>query len=228
MKPLTLIALNLLLCLTLTAQKTKNLEGFSKLKTSGSISVELVATTGSPKIEYEMIKGDEDDFIITNSADKLELSIRNSSGMWGGNRTQVKCKVYFTKLQTIKTSAGSSVSSSSPITNSVVKLDADSGSSLSCPVTADEIYVDGSSGSTIEIKGTAKKAIVEGSSGTSILAKELITSDSAVRGSSGSSIFVHATEAINADASSGATIKYGGKPKSVVVDRSSAGSVKAY
>lgn len=203
--------------------QTRNISDFSKLKTSGSVKVTLIKAS-SPSLEYKMTKGDADDLITEVDGQTLKVKIK--SNWMGSKKSRAEVIVYYTNLKSIDTSAGSSVEAKETINASRMSLDASSGSSLAILVEADHIDADVSSGASISVRGKTKSQDVDASSGASYRAANLECDNTQADASSGSSVKVVAYKVLEADASSGATVRYKGNPDKVRVDGGYSGSVK--
>ncbi|GAB4534702.1 MAG: hypothetical protein Tsb0010_14900 [Parvularculaceae bacterium] len=92
-------------------------------------------------------------------------------------------------------------------------------------VDADEFMIDLSSGAQAEITGTCRELEVDISSGARIRARNFICAEAIADASSGATGDIHASEAVNADASSGGRLRVYGGPTRVRVDTSSGGDV---
>lgn len=92
-------------------------------------------------------------------------------------------------------------------------------------VDADEFMVDLSSGAQAEITGSCRELEVDISSGARIRARNFICAEAIADASSGATGDIHASEAVNADASSGGRLRVYGGPTRVRVDTSSGGDI---
>ena len=225
MKTLTTIILALASVLVFAQEKTevRNVTGFSKIDVSEGIKVEL--TLGDK--EFVEVTADEEyiDIVITEvSNGELDIYIKGNN-WWNSNNRKILVKVTATKVESIDVSSGASVISQNLIENDELEMSASSGSSLKIAFKAKEASCDVSSRATAKLKGVAKYFDTEASSGSSIHASDVIAVKVKADVSSGASISVHAEEEIDAEASSGGSIKYSGSPKIVDVDKSSGGSV---
>ena len=225
MKTLTTIILALASVLVFAQEKTevRNVTGFSKIDVSEGIKVEL--TLGNK--EFVEVTANEEyiDLVITEVSDG-ELDIYIKGNNWNSKNRKVLVKVTATKVESIDVSSGASVTSQNLIESDELEMSASSGSSLKIAFKAKDASCDVSSGATAKLKGVAKYFDTEASSGSSIHASEVIAVKVKADVSSGASISVHAEEEIDAEASSGGSIKYSGSPKMVDVDKSSGGSVR--
>jgi len=211
---------------TLFAQ-SKNLAEFTSISTSGSVQVELVKGS-SPKAEYTILKGNEEDLIMDVKSGELIVKIKSKHSMWNRSETKAKVTIYYTSLKAIDCSAGSSLKSESEINEKDMNIEASSGANCSILLKSEDVNVSASSGAKISINGTSNTAIYDASSGSRIDAANLLTSNADADVSSGASISLHATKKLKADASSGGSIKYKGKPESTNIDSGMSGSIRSY
>lgn len=226
MKTLTIIIILALVSTFAFAQEkteVRNVTGFSKIDVSEGIKVEL--TLGDK--EFVEVTADEEyiDIVLTEVSNG-ELNIYIKGNNWNNNNKKILVKVTATKVESIDVSSGASVISQNLIESDELDMSASSGSSLKIAFKAKEASCDVSSGANAKLKGAAKYFDTEASSGSSIHAGEVIAVKVMADVSSGASISVHAEEEINAEASSGGSIKYSGSPKNVDIDKSSGGSVR--
>jgi hypothetical protein len=201
-------------------QNTKNVSDFTGLSVSGNLIVKIVPTTGNTKVEYTIIKGDEEDFVIKVEDKSLKLKVNN---MFGRSKTKVEATVYYNKLNSISASAGSNLSNETPLITEYLSLSASSGSNARLAVNSNSTNISASSGTSVSLSGKAGSGSMSASSGASVNAKELVFSELSVSSSSGASISTHVTESMTASASSGGSVSYKGDPKNITKNKSSSG-----
>jgi len=90
---------------------------------------------------------------------------------------------------------------------------------------SDTIRLESTSGSEQKIKGKALVLFTSSSSGSSIEAEGLLANEISSQSTSGSSTEVNPIVSLKAKASSGSSIDYKNKPKSISKEESSGGSV---
>ena len=129
------------------------------------------------------------------------------------------------KLSKIASSSGASVESTTTIQAENLDLKSSSGSEMKLSVNAKSLTCDSSSGSKIEANGKSETLKTESSSGSSIILNELEVAYAVCKSSSGSSTKVNPIESLDADASSGSSIKYYSAPKQIKIDESSGASI---
>ncbi|SFB88013.1 DUF4252 domain-containing protein [Kaistella jeonii] len=159
--------------------------------------------------------------LVTIEAPRLS-SVKVSSGSLLTTLNTINENDFETKI-----SSGANLNADLNIANSV-KVDISSGSSARIEVNSKTIEVDGSSGSMATIEGNAEKISIDLSSAAACNAQNLVAKTAMVRASSGATVKVHAIETLNANATSGASIRYKGNPQNFQGEKSSVsgGSVK--
>ena len=187
--------------------QSRSLDSFSSIHVRSSISVKLVKAD-VPKVEFKMIKGSESNLITRVNGSELIVKIKNNRQSRKG--AQAKVTVYYTELTEISVSDGASIKTEEAIQAKDFDIDVSSGSSANIEITAKNINAEASSGATLKLKGAAESGNYQASSGSNINAKYMICDYVDADVSSGASIRVHVNKKLNADASSGGSIKYTG------------------
>jgi hypothetical protein len=119
------------------------------------------------------------------------------------------------------------VRSKDVVSGNNLDFDVSSGASVDIEVEGSMVSIDASSGSMIKLKGNSEKAVIEASSGASVDGQYLEVDHTSADVSSGASIMCVANKSIEAEASSGGSIKYKGEPtkQNIDVGKYSGGSV---
>lgn len=165
------------------------------------------------------------DYIVTEKSDgKLKIHIEDGYNLRKGTKN-----VYVTikDVTVLKASSGAAIEGQGKISGNSLKVRASSGADIRAEIEYELTKSDASSGAHIKLKGTAKDFSAEASSGADITATEVDGETFNGDVSSGANITVGTFNAIDAEASSGGSIKYKGKPAQVNVQKSSGGSVSA-
>lgn len=105
-------------------------------------------------------------------------------------------------------------------------IDASSAARIDATLAVEQVDVDASSASKVNLKGAVLKADVEASSASSVNASELAAKHASIDTSSASSASIHCLERLDAEASSGSSIRYAGSCRSTDLKRSSGGSIR--
>ncbi|MGC4128755.1 MAG: DUF4252 domain-containing protein [Bergeyella sp.] len=149
-------------------------------------------------------------------------------------------------LQSIKTTSGASFATMNTVKETVFDVSAESGSTLNADLKANatinlksisgasmkinadtmNLIFNGNSGSSSVIVGKAETASYVISSAATCNAQNTVVKTAEVSATSGASLKVNASKYLNSQTSSGASVRYAGKPKKVQSDNSSGGSTK--
>jgi len=194
---------------------------FTGVSVSGGFEVEL-RQSGNEEVVVEA----DDNIIkyINTKVGKGELVINLDD--LNVHDAHLKVLISAPSINSIKVSAGSDFLVKDELkSGEKIRLKASSGSHIKSAVDAPEVEADASSAGEISISGRTRDFNAETSSGASILAKELLSENTVVQASSGSTAKVHASVKLEAKASSGASITYRGAA-SVQKSTSSGGAVE--
>lgn len=152
-----------------------------------------------------------------------ELTIKMKDGSYNF-KIPLKVTIYYTKLKNI--SLSSSANCSGSINEPSIKMKVSSGAEANLELTVEKLEINVSSGAEASLKGNAKSVFISGGAGGNINAKNLIAQTCGVNVGSGTNAIVTATQQLNANASSGASILYYGNPNIEKVNASSGGSIE--
>lgn len=206
------------------AQNTRKVDYFNKVSASASVKVKLIKSD-EQRVEYKMLKGDEDRLITEVKNDRLIVKIKNKAFNWNNN-TKAAVKVYYTELEAVSASAGATVKAEEPITGERVDVEVSSGAVMDVEVEASKVKAEASSGSRLLIEGSAEKGAFEVSSGANIDAVTLVCDNVKAEANSGGRMKVHANKKLHAEANSGGSIRYKGNADYVDSDSGWSGKVK--
>lgn len=220
---------SLLIVSVLCAQEveTRSLATFDEVHIATGIQAKLQAgTENSIRISAEGI--DIDRVTSQIKGGELIVKIKSNWKKWNFKRNKVKAIItYAGTLDGLAASSGASLMAEDALLTDVMQLDCSSGANLEAQVIAKKVRADVSSGSTIEVSGSTDYLIVDSGSGARFEGYNLEAQEANVDGSSGSTIRINVSQHLDADVSSGASVKYKGSPDSKDVDKSSGGSVRA-
>ena len=206
------------------AQSVRNVDDFSRIKVSNSVKVKLIKSD-QPKVEFKMITGDEEDLITKVKDGQLIVKLKSGKMSWS-SKSKAAVKVYYTNLSGVDVNAGASVKSEELIKTEDMAVDVSSGANADLEVEAQTIDADVSSGGKIKLEGSAKSGNYDVSSGANLNAKLMICDYVDADVSSGGRMDVHANKKLNADASSGGSIRYTGDVENVDTDSGWSGQIK--
>ncbi len=201
--------------------EVRETSSFTGISVSGGFEVEL-RQSGNEEVVVEA----DDNIIkyVNTKVRKGELVINLDD--LNVHDAHLKVLISAPSINSIKVSAGSDFLVKDELkSGEKIRLKASSGSQIKSAVDAPEVEADASSAGEISISGRTRDFNAETSSGASIMAKELLSENTVVQASSGSTAKVHASVKLEAKASSGANITYRGAA-SVQKSTSSGGAVE--
>lgn len=223
------IVFSLFLFSSINAQEERQLQSFESLDVAGGIYVTLIKSNEN-KAVIKMISGDENSVLVTDVINgELDIQFEKKKKYnWNTGNRKAEIDLYYRSLDGIEVSAGAKVYGDETLDAKNLELDASSGGSIKLYIDVADLEVDVSSGASISLDGNAINSEVDVSSGASYRGSGLQTESTKVSASSGASAKVWANKRINADASSGGSVKYKGEPKDVDIDagKYSGGSVR--
>ncbi len=245
MQKLSILLFMVLLCTTqVFSQKTetRQLTSFSKVSVHEAINAILTkGTTESAKVEATGVELSE----VLTEVSGGELKIHMEDGNYKSRNVTVY--VTFKYLDELNASSAGSIEVKDPLTvNGDFDVSASSAGSVRVEATASgdtdlDVSSSGdidiilksssidaglSSSGDITISGSCNELEVDASSAGDFNGYDLVTKVADLEGSSGASIKVNVTDQLDAQASSGASIRYLGSPKNTNSDSSSGGSVR--
>lgn len=199
----------------------RSLDSFSKLSVGEAITVYLIqGATESATIKSSNI--DLEDVLTDVSGDRLKIHLEGSNH----RNVDVTVHVNYKNLEEVSVSSAADLFTEGPIKGSYLSLSVSSAGDAEVEVDVDKLNVDISSAGDLTVKGNTDFQKVEVSSAGEYRADELTSRKADVRTSSAGSARLNVREEIEANASSGGSIKYTGDPQKVFSNASSGGSVK--
>lgn len=219
-----LLILVLIACSTFAQQtETRSLEKFSGVRVGEAIDLYLKkGDKESAKVEVEGVK--LTDVITEISGNYLRVHMR--SGNYQGRRTVKVYVTYVSNIERIGASSAASVFSEGLIKTNTLDISANSAANVELSVEAETVRVDVGSAGDVTIEGKAKNFSVEASSAGSVDAYNFECEKVEATVSSAGSAKVNVTKSLDAEASSGGSVRYRGNPTNTNTDSSSGGSVK--
>ena len=202
--------------------ETRNIGPFSGVKASEGIDVYL--KSGDKEAVKVEVSGSVtlSDVLTEISGSYLKIHMKE------GNHRNIDVKVYVTyvKLDKLSASSAGSIYSDGKIKSGSMEISASSAGVIEIAVESDELSASSSSAGDIEITGKVRSLVAESSSAGQIDADELEAESVEVEASSGGSAKVFVTKKLDANASSGGSVRYRGNPEKSNTESSSGGSVK--
>lgn len=187
------------------AQGDVDISGFTVLDVSAGLRVEF-ETAPTYSYDVDLRQGEMDDLRIERQGNRLIISRKRTNG-WGWNdRVEATVTVTGPALEAVEASSGSSVSA--------IGID------------AQDFEIDVSSGTSVRIAGTCETLTIDASSGASLDADDLRCVDGTIDTSSGASVSTYLTGRVDADASSGSSVRVEGGAERGDIDKSSGASVR--
>jgi|GEM_PF-176306 len=199
---------------------------FTRIEVSGPFEV-IMVQDGTEKLSIEADPEDLADIITDVRGGKLVIRYdRNNWGNWSDrNSRRFYVKLSVKNLEAISTSASAVLRNTGMLKTDRLSLGASSGSDLELNLEAGEVNCETSSGADVKLAGTANFFEVDVSSGADVAAGDLKAVRCLANASSGADATVHATEELDAQASSGGDVRYYGNPAKLKVRSSSGGDV---
>lgn len=181
--------------------------GFDGISVDGGFDVE-VKTGATPAVVVEA-----DDNIIKYIETEVSGSTLKIRTKRNRSLNNVHMKVYITAstLRYLSASASANVEVQDMFRNpNKISFRASSGASINAEIDTPEAEAVASSGATISLEGKTRNYKAEASSGSEIRSRDLLSENTRVKASSGSSVSVHASVTLSIRASSGSDVDYYG------------------
>ncbi len=195
-------------------------EDFTGIKVSASIDVVFEQSTN----KFISVETDSNlQPIIDTKVENGILIIKPNASYSSSNGVKVTVKT--PKIESLKASSSSSITTNGKITGSQMFLDASSSASINATLEVDTIEAEASSSATIDLSGKSLKLETSASSSSDINAYKLLSNDIVANASSSATIKIHPLVSLKAEANSSADIKYNGTPKMIDKRESSSGSI---
>ena len=200
---------------------TRQVGSFSGVKVAEGIDVFL--EEGKKELVKVEVTGTDPSNIITEvSGDYLKIHRKD------GRYDRVDARVYVTyvKINKLSASSAGSIISEGTIKANFMEIGASSAGSIEVTINAGTAEVSSSSAGDVELKGKVGSISADASSAGEIDAYDLQAEKVDAEASSGGSVKVSVSEALQAHASSGGSIRYQGNPDRSNTNSSSGGSVR--
>lgn len=204
--------------------QTRNVGSFTGVKVAEGIDVYL--KKGDKESVRVEVYGTRLDNVITEvSGSYLKVHMRDEDR--DDRNANVKVYVTYVKIDKLSASSAGSIFSEGTIATNSMEISSSSAANVEITINANgPVEVSSSSAGEVEIKGKAKSLLAEASSAGEIDAYDLEAQKVTADASSAGSIKVNVSEELNAQASSGGSIRYRGNPDRSNTNSSSGGSVK--
>ena len=202
--------------------ETRTASSFTDIDVGTSIRVEITQSK-SHTIEVE---AEENllPYVVTEISGK-ELHIHFKKGVSIKANEPIIVHVNMADLREIDAGSASSVTTTSLFKGTDLAVECGSSAQVEVEFEGNSVRADVGSAGRVELRGAVNSVDLEVSSAGVINAGELKAKNAKVEANSAGSMSVYASERLDADASSAASIRYKGNPREVFTDSSSAGRV---
>ncbi|WP_185146655.1 DUF4252 domain-containing protein [Chryseobacterium sp.] len=199
---------------TVVVETDPNLQQYVSTEVENGILVISVKNKDKSNLKFRKL-------LVTIEAPRLS-SVALSSGSLLTTVNTVK-EDYF------KADINSGSSLNADISSNAVEMEITSGANAKLDVDTGKITVTGTSGSMSTVVGRTESAVFDLTSAANCNAQDLVAANATVSATSGANLKIHATQTLNATATSGASVRYKGKPTNTsgVIKTTSGGSVKS-
>lgn len=208
MKKLVIIAFVLLSQLT-NAQVTRNLGDFDEVRVFDKINLKLIPASENKTI-ITGNRANEVEVVNKNGILKIRMTFPQ---LLSGD--DIIVKLYFKKIEGIRASEGSYVSSETDFKQTILNLNAKSGAEINININVDKVNVKANAGGIIELSGTALNQDVVITSGGILKAKDLHTTQTSISVSAGGKADIYATALVDVKVKAGGAVYIYGKPKQI-------------
>ena len=211
---ITIIAL-LVVQVSFSQLKTKELPSFEKLEVIGPFRVKLVKSE-TTRAEFDFHGVDYGDLVCEVQRGSLALKFKNRRYVhdWkeGRDSKYVDVTLYYTDIDVIEASIGALVKSSEQIKSKYLIVDCSMGAEVSLDVYAKKIEAISTMGAVLKMRGRTEFLAVKAKTGGVLKAGDLESITTIVRASMGADVYVNASEELEAFAGFGASVDYTGRP----------------
>lgn len=218
---LSLLILNTVAVLGQSSE-TRSVSPFSGVKVAEGIDV-FIKKGSKESVRVEATGTSLENIVTEVSGSYLRIHMRNGNH---GGRINAKVYVTYVKVDKISASSAGSVFGEDVLEADEIELGASSAGSIEVTVQAQSVEASVSSAGQIEVQGKTKRFEVDASSAGQIDAYDLEARQVSAEASGAGSIKIAVTEDLQANASSGGSIRYHGNPNNSNTNSSSGGSVK--
>ena len=187
----------------------------------------MLVKSSETKAIVEIENGDPDDVITEVKGSRLQVKYDNNNWNRSNRNRKAKVTVHYKSINEIGVSSGAMVSAENEIDADKLDLGGSSGGIMELDVDCSELTVDISSGGVLRISGSTRSLDIDVSSGGILKGEELDCENANADASSGGVATFKVKDMLDADASSGGSIRYIGNPEKIRSNSSSSGSIKA-
>lgn len=223
-KFLTLVFIGLATLSVAQQTETRNVGSFKGIKVSEGIDVYL-KKGDKEALRIEATGTTTGEVITEVSGDYLKIHMQEMQEGRYRDRT-VKVYVTYVNIDKLSASSASNIFAEGVIKAKQLSLSASSAATIDIQIDVEDLEAGASSAADIEVRGKARNVEINASSAAEVDAYDLEAEVVEVEVSSAGSAKINATKEIDAQASSGGSIRYRGNPERSNTNSSSGGSVK--
>jgi hypothetical protein len=203
--------------------ETRSLGKFSGIRVSEAIDLYLKkGDKESAKVEVEGVSVQD---VLTEVAGSY-LRVQMRSGNYQGRRTVKVYVTYVDDITRIQAASASNVFTDGIMKTKTLDIISASAATIEMQLEAETVTIDVASAGDVRLEGKAKNLSVESSSAGDVDAYNFECEKVDAKVESAGSAKVNVTKSLNAEASSGGSVRYRGNPTSTNTDSNSGGSVK--
>lgn len=203
----------------ISAQNTRNVGDFSKLKAYDRLNVELIPAADA---KVEIIGYEDDDVETINKNGELKIRMSVAKLMQG---TDTKVKVYYTSLNDVQASQGAVITSPSTLESSMLNLTSNEGSKINLKIDTSNLTAKLNSGAEINLTGKAISQDLTVNSGAKFSGKNLDSENAKITVNAGGVAEVFADSAVSTTTRAGGRIEVYGNPNDRNVKKIAGGKV---
>jgi len=219
---LSLVALSFILVSGFSQEsQTRSVGSFTGVKVGEAIDVYL--KKGDKESVRVEVTGTSASNVLTDVSGSY-LRIQMKDGRY--RNRNVKVYVTYVSLEKIRASSAANVFSEGTVKANSMEISASSAATIEISIDAGFASIDASSAGDIVLEGKAKVLEIDVSSAGEVDAYALESENVRASASSAGSAKISALKELNAEASSGGSIRYRGSPAKTNTNSSSGGSVK--
>lgn len=234
----------LLLCLftiSLTAQNSWGWGNGKKIRGNGEVITEqrqaddFDGVSACCAMRVEVTRGNFDvkveaesniiEYIETNvSGGRLHIGFKKGSNI----KSNEKIVIYVSlpELEYLSASSACKIQGMTAFSGEEIELDASSAAKIDLEFTGRRVRANASSAGSVVVSGSGDRIKANASSAGKVRAGDFSAKRADAGASSGGGVTVNVSEELEADASSGGSVRYQGSPRTVDADKSSGGSVR--
>jgi len=195
-------------------------QSFNGIVASGGLRV-FLKQSATPSVK---VKADENvQSVIVTTIEEGVLKVYPNASLKKKHVKEVYIEVVH--LNSLKVSSGVLLMTSNTVETKDLSIKATSGCDVIMDLNCKNIICKVTSGALVKLMGNTNVLTVNSTSGCSVNAMELYSKKCVIKATSGSSVRTSCAEVITAKATSGASVKYYGKPSNVNINKTSGGSV---